>query len=184
MRKTTAAFIICAGALLIGCGGGSIKSPRLLTGLVVQPANADAAAPGGTAPFSATATFNQPPTSESYYPVQWSSSDASIATVDPNSGLATCVTAQGGPVSIIASGGGTQTSANLTCTPTVQVTGHCEYVCGSTRCGELTGYCSGTSGSACRRVYDPGSCPVGQPAKSMGTNSCGAGIDTLRTCGI
>lgn len=177
-----AIVMIGAVSLLNSCGGGSLQPPRLLIGLAVQPASADAVAPDGTAPFSATATFNQPPTTESQYPVQWGSSDASIATVDPDSGLATCVTTQSGLVSITASAGGTQASANLTCAPTVQLTGNCEYVCGSTRCGELTGYCSSISGNACRRVYDPGNCPLGQPAKSMGTNSCGAGIDTARPC--
>lgn len=60
-------------------------------------------------------------------------------------------------------------------------TGHCVYVCGSTRCGELTGYCSGSVNGACRSIYDPGQCPVGRPAGGYGS-SCGIGIDTTRAC--
>jgi hypothetical protein len=60
-------------------------------------------------------------------------------------------------------------------------TGHCVYVCGSTRCGELTGYCSGSVNGACRTTYDPGQCPVGKPAGGYGS-SCGEAIDTTRTC--
>jgi hypothetical protein len=59
--------------------------------------------------------------------------------------------------------------------------GHCVYVCGSTRCGMLTGYCAGSVNGACRRTYDPAQCPVGQPAGGSGS-SCGEAIDTTRTC--
>lgn len=60
-------------------------------------------------------------------------------------------------------------------------TGHCVYVCPAVRCGELTGYCSGSVNGACRRTYDPGQCPVGHPAGGYGS-SCGEAIDTTRTC--
>jgi hypothetical protein len=60
--------------------------------------------------------------------------------------------------------------------------GECIYVCGSTRCGELTGYCVGLSGGACRQAYDPVHCPTGQPAKKMGTGTCGDHLDTESSC--
>jgi hypothetical protein len=59
--------------------------------------------------------------------------------------------------------------------------GHCVWVCGSTRCGMLTGYCAGSVNGACRRTYDPAQCPVGKPAGGSGS-SCGETIDTTRTC--
>jgi hypothetical protein len=60
-------------------------------------------------------------------------------------------------------------------------TGHCVYICGSVRCGELTGYCAGSVNGACRKTYDPGQCPVGKPAGGYGS-FCGEGIDPTRTC--
>ena len=59
--------------------------------------------------------------------------------------------------------------------------GHCVFVCGSTRCGMLTGYCVGSVNNACRSTYDPAQCPIGQPAGGSGS-SCGEAIDTTRTC--
>jgi hypothetical protein len=61
--------------------------------------------------------------------------------------------------------------------------GLCIYVCGSVRCGELTGYCSISTGNACRQVFDPRHCPRGQPARSEGTDACGRSVDLARTCG-
>jgi len=62
-----------------------------------------------------------------------------------------------------------------------QQAGHCVFVCGSTRCGMLTGYCVGSVNGACRKAYDPAQCPIGQPAGGSGS-SCGVAIDTTRTC--
>jgi hypothetical protein len=62
-----------------------------------------------------------------------------------------------------------------------QQAGHCVFVCGSTRCGMLTGYCVGSVNGACRRTYDPFQCPAGKPAGGSGS-SCGEVIDTTRTC--
>ncbi len=59
--------------------------------------------------------------------------------------------------------------------------GHCVWVCGSTRCGMLTGYCAGPVNNACRSTYDPAQCPIGQPTGGSGS-SCGEAIDTTRTC--
>jgi hypothetical protein len=55
--------------------------------------------------------------------------------------------------------------------------GHCVFVCGSTRCGMLTGYCVGSVNGACRQTYEPTQCPAG----GFGS-SCGQSIDTTRTC--
>lgn len=180
-KRVPLAVMICTVSALTSCGGVSIQPQRLLTNLSVQPATADAVEPDGTMPFIATATFNDPPATETNYPALWVSSDPEVATVDQNSGVATCLT-QGGPVSITASAAGVKASASLTCSPSLTMTGNCVYVCGSSRCGELTGYCSGSVGGACRQAYDPVQCPVGRPAQSTATNACGAGIDTARTC--
>ena len=75
--------------------------------------------------------------------------------------------------------GGTATSSTSF---TVPAFGNCVYVCGSTRCGELTGYCASSGGEACHQGYDPVHCPVGQPAMSLGTDACGIPVDTERSC--
>jgi hypothetical protein len=59
--------------------------------------------------------------------------------------------------------------------------GHCVWICPSTRCGELTGYCVGSVNNACRSTYDPAQCPIGQPTRGSGS-SCGELIDPTRTC--
>jgi hypothetical protein len=164
-----------------GCGGSSIPS-RTLLNIAVQPGNGEATTPTGTLPFTAIGTFDQPPTTQDNLNAQWSSSDKTVATVDPTTGLATCVSV-GGPVVITASSGAKQGTAQLTCSASVSPgSGHCVYVCGSTRCGALTGFCSSTQGNACRQVSALGSCPIGKPAGGTATDSCGVGIDTTRAC--
>jgi hypothetical protein len=164
-----------------GCGGYSTPARTLLS-IAVQPGNAEAATPAGTAPFTATGTFDQSPMTEDNLNARWSSSDTTVATVDPNTGLATCVSV-GGPVVITASSSAKQGTAQLSCSASLSSgSGNCVYVCGSTRCGALTGFCSSTQGNACRQVSALGSCPVGKPAGGTATDSCGVGIDTTRTC--
>jgi len=109
---------LCA-AFTLGCGGGagtSAPSGRNLLSLAVQPANAGVLQ-GTTVNFAATATFDQPPLTQSNYPAQWASSDVTLATVDGN-GVATC-RQLGGPVTITASAanknGGVTATATLTC---------------------------------------------------------------------
>jgi len=174
---------LCGLWLLSGCGGNSMSTPsRALLSVTVQPGSADATAPTGTLPFTATGTFDQPPTTQDSLSADWSSSDTSVATIDRSTGLTTCLSV-GGPISITASADGKLGSAQLTCLSSPPpVSGHCVYVCGSTRCGELTGYCSGSEGGVCRQGYDPAHCPKGQPAGGTATDSCGVGIDTTRTC--
>jgi hypothetical protein len=168
---------------LTSCGGSSMSVPaRQLTSISVQPANGEAVVASGTVPFSASGTFDQPPTAEDSLAVAWSTSDTTIATIDASGGAATCIAA-GGPVTITGSLSGKKGTATLTCVSAQPVaTGNCVYVCGSTRCGALTGYCSFSDGNACHQAYDPGSCPVGKPANGTATDSCGVGIDNTRSC--
>jgi hypothetical protein len=164
-----------------GCGGGTTPV-RALVSVAVQPANGEATAPTGTSPFTATGTFDQPPTTQDNLSAQWSSSDTTVATIDSNTGTATCV-GVGGPVTITALSVEKQGTAQLTCVSSTQVgSGNCAYQCPSTRCGALTGFCSISTGGACRQVYDPGQCELGKPAGGTATDSCGVGIDTTRTC--
>lgn len=174
---------IVMAVALTGCGGGSMSvPPRQLVTISVLPVNGDAIAPSGTIPFAASGTFDQAPTTEDGLTVQWSSSDSSVAHIDSSTGLATCLAA-GGPITITASFAGKRGSAILTClSSTPSTTGRCVYVCGSTRCGALSGYCSSSDGGVCRQAYDPGNCPVGKPANSTATDTCGVGIDTTRSC--
>jgi len=167
-----------------GCGGGLASGPpaRNLLSVSVDPASAEATAPTGTLPFTATGTFDEAPTTQDNLTVQWSSSDPATATIDSSSGVATCVAA-GGPVTIMASSGQKQGTAQLNCLAAPQPgSGNCVYICPSTRCGSLTGYCSLSTGGQCRQVYDPVSCPRGMPAGGSATDSCGVGVDTSRTC--
>lgn len=106
-----------ASLLLASCGGGG-GGPRQLIAISVQPASGQAIAPDGTVPFSATGTFDQAPTTQANLPVQWASSDSTIATIDANTGIATCLVV-GGPVIVTASaagrGGTVHSSSTLAC---------------------------------------------------------------------
>jgi len=122
MKSTTrialSGVLFAHALLLMSCGaGGAVIGPRQLTSLAVRPGNAGAS-PGATFPFSATGTFNQVPFTQEKMSAHWTSSDPGIATIDPASGLATCV-ALGGPVTVRASsagkGGEVLGSASLTC---------------------------------------------------------------------
>jgi hypothetical protein len=87
--------------VLVRCGA----QPRQLIAVAAQPSNGDAIAPTGTLPFTAAGTFNEAPITQTNLTALWTSSNSSLATIDPNTGLATCVAA-GGPVTITASGAG------------------------------------------------------------------------------
>ncbi|MGA8309990.1 MAG: hypothetical protein WB755_08165 [Terriglobales bacterium] len=86
------------------CGGGASFASRQLVALAVKPSPANAVQ-GGTVTFSATGTFDQAPTTQTNFTAQWASSDPNIATVDPNTGTATCV-GLGGPINVTASAAG------------------------------------------------------------------------------
>jgi hypothetical protein len=179
------ACLISYGALLMSCGGGSFQ-PRRLIALSVLPSDAVASVPG-TLPFSATGTFDSAPTTQANVAAQWSSPDQSVATVDPNTGIATCVAA-GGPISVTATasgkGGMLHSSATLTCTVSPPpLTGHCA-VNGTA----LTGACWINS---CSTVVDAAHCPAGQRPVTAKTvvRICIPGppilttIDEGRSCG-
>lgn len=110
------------GMVLASCGGGGGATigggTRQLIGVSVQPGSGQAVAPNGTVTFSATGTFDQAPTTQSSLPVQWASSDSNVASIDPNTGIATCL-AVGGPITVTASaagkGGMIHGSGTLTC---------------------------------------------------------------------
>lgn len=109
------------GMALVSCGGGGASigvGPRQLIGVSVQPGSGQAVAPNGTVTFSAIGTFDQAPTTQSSLPVQWASSNSNVASIDPNTGIATCQAA-GGPVTVTASaagkGGTIRGSGTLTC---------------------------------------------------------------------
>lgn len=108
------------GVVLASCGGGATigVGTRQLIGVSVQPGSGQAIAPNGTVTFSATGSFNQAPTTQSSLPVQWASSDSKVATIDPNTGIATCLVV-GGPITVTASaagkGGMIHGSGTLTC---------------------------------------------------------------------
>ncbi len=101
----TLSMAMMVAALLSGCGGTSKTQERQLVSISIQPGNAQAVAPDGTIAFSAVGNFNQAPLIQTNFAVQWSSSDSSVATVEPATGLATCATV-GGPVTIVGSAPG------------------------------------------------------------------------------
>lgn len=168
------------------CGGGQSDQSRQLVAMTVQPSNGDAIAPSGTLPFTATGTFNQPPTTQTNLTAQWTSSNASVATIDASTGLATCVTV-GGPITITASatgnGGTLSASAMLGCSsgPPVGELGHCQLANNT-----LTGYCLGVRSGFCHEAYDPNNCPPGQPPTTQGQFLCGSSgnfsVDGSRDC--
>jgi hypothetical protein len=110
------------GMVLASCGGGGTPpigvGPRELIGVTVQPGSGQAVAPNGTVTFSATGIFNLAPATQPSLPVQWASSDSNIATIDPTSGVATCLLV-GGPITVTASvagkGGMLHGSGTMTC---------------------------------------------------------------------
>lgn len=103
---------------LASCGGGASMGVRQLVAITVQPRNAQAIEPGGTVPFTATGTFDHAPITQTDLPVAWASSDSNLATIDPNTGIATCL-AEGGPITMTASaagkGGAIHAAGTLAC---------------------------------------------------------------------
>jgi Bacterial Ig-like domain (group 2) len=112
-RGTTAAIaagallmsLLALGTLLASCGGGAGMGLRQLVAITVQPGNGQAIEPGGTVSFTATGTFDQAPITQTDLHAEWASSDSSVVTIDPNTGIATCL-AVGGPISVTASAAG------------------------------------------------------------------------------
>lgn len=166
--------------VLAGCGG-SAPQPRTLLSVAVQPNSATAVKNRGVA-FSATGTFNQAPTTQTNLTATWASSDVTIATIDPATGLASCV-AVGGPVTVSASvtaatGGVQQASGTLTCNDWSTVPrGRC--VVDSNNA--LTGQCAGPQAfhSGCVVTTDTATCSPGQQSTSTQMVSCGTGATAM-----
>lgn len=178
--------LVLVTVALENCGGtnASMQSRQLIA-IEVQPSNGDATVPG-TQPFTAAGTFSQPPVTQSNLSAQWTSSDSTVASIDPNTGLATCLTV-GGPVTVTASVTGNKgylkASAILNClSHSGSGMGHCQIGID----GTLNGQCLGVRGGICRSAYDPNNCPLGQPPTSQGQFSCGSSgnfkVDGTRDC--
>jgi hypothetical protein len=170
--------------VMASCGGGGHPA-RHLTSLTVQPSDAEAVAPEGTTPFTAIGTFDQAPITQSVMVAQWTSSDSSIATIDANTGMATCL-ASGEPITITATAakvaGSVQGSGILTCLPSrPSGQGRCVVQADST----MSGYCVGVRGLLCRQAYDPPPGPPGQPPTPVEGEQCAQTtiiVDVSRSC--
>ena len=165
---------------LMSCGSANTLPPHKLVEIGVDPFNGDAVAPTGTLPFSADGTFNVPPNTETNLSVQWSSSNPNVATIDLSSGLATCIEV-GGPVSITAAASGLKGSATLSCLASPPPSGHCVAPCEGDRCGQFTGFCSGSDSGVCRKAFDGLHCPSGHTNNTV-QDSCFATVDPTTTC--
>jgi uncharacterized repeat protein (TIGR03803 family) len=99
-------------------------------------------------------------------------SDTKVTATVPSGAVA-------GRIAITTPGGVASSSGKFTLSSALS--GHCEYVCGSTRCGALTGNCVGSVGGSCQKRSDSLECPIGHPAKNPVTR-CGVGVDLDRTC--
>ena len=191
----TLSIFMAVAALLSGCGG--TPKERELVSISVQPGNAQAVVPGGTIAFSAVGNFNQAPLTLPNFAVQWSSSDSSIAVVDPATGLATCATV-GGPVRIVGSApakaGAVTGYGVLTCqlssnpvvkfsTPTVGVL--CQNadfppVCNCTYTPERGVTVTNVGGAS----LDIGTITLRDGKHFSQTNSCSATLGTGQSCEI
>ena len=163
---------------LTGCGGtSSPPQPRVLLSIAVQP-NSASAIKNRYVAFSATGAFNQAPTTQTNVSATWASSDATIATVDPATGLANCV-AVGGPVTISASvtssGSMKQASASITCNPWATIPlGMCLVDSNNA----LTGQCASAqffNPKYCVVSTDNVACIPGHPSTSTQIRACGSG---------
>jgi hypothetical protein len=185
-RLGSAKFLLCATVgiflfvfVLWGCGGSNSPTPpRVLISVSVQPNSASAVKNRGVA-FSATGTFNQTPTIQAYLNAAWASSDVTIATIDPASGLASCVSV-GGPVTVSASvtaaaGGIKQSSGALTCNDWSTIPrGRCVVDSNNV----LTGQCAGPQflfPENCSVTTDTATCSPEQQSTSTQNISCGTG---------
>lgn len=124
--------------------------------------------------FSATGTYDQAPTMQTNVPAQWTSQYPNVASIDPNTGTATCLT-MGVNVLISATAAGKsgpiQASTLLNCLiPASQLKGHCLIDPSN---NTLTGGCVDGEIVRCFVAEDLTHCPVGQPAVNPGADhSC------------
>jgi len=93
------AFVSAVLALFAACGGSS----NTIQSVQVSPQNAQGNAPNGSVGFTATGTFKEGQSRllTSQDGIRWTSSNTTVATIDPTGGLATCLTE--GTVTITAS---------------------------------------------------------------------------------
>ena len=125
--KLAVTMLVCAGlGFLLACGG----SADTIQTVSVSPPQAQGTAPNGAVNFTATGTFanNQSRLLTSQDGLMWTSSNTSVATINPLTGQGTCLTE--GVVTITASvpadltfGAGGHTSSNkVSGTATLQCT--------------------------------------------------------------
>jgi hypothetical protein len=109
MKLMVPILVLSLAVVATGCGS---NSPRSLQSVVANPASADAQTfPNGKVQFTPTGIFDKVPTRVTPLPLcsapnsgatcitAWSTSDARIATID-QSGVASCLPGQSGPVTI------------------------------------------------------------------------------------
>jgi len=186
--------VITGGAflLLASCGGAG---PRQLIGISVQPVSGQAIAPDGTVPFSATGTFDQAPSTQANLPVQWTSSDATIATIDPNTGIATCLVV-GGPITVTASAAGRGGTVHGSSTLACQISPHpvvkldpaslvfsCRLTAAGCQCETITGTTLTNVGGATLTVNSIG-IPFPYDLNFHHTDTCGTSVEPGQSCSI
>ncbi len=126
MKYLITAFACAVLAVFSACGGSSntIKSVQ------VSPQNAQGNAPDGTVGFTANGTFDsgQSRLLTSQDGLAWSSSNTAIATINPATGQAICLTdgtvtiTAGVPSDLTFQGGGHTSSMNVNGTSSLQCT--------------------------------------------------------------
>ncbi len=123
--KFALSMLACAGlALLLACGGSS----DTIQSVQINPQQGQGTAPNGAVGFTATGTFkdNHSRLLTSQDGLTWTSSNTTVATINPLTGQATCLT--GGDATITAAvpsdltfqGGGHTSSTNVNGTATLQ----------------------------------------------------------------
>ena len=117
MRKLFLLFL--TSIVLAGCSGGGGGGNKVLASIAISPADNRIAA-GTTRQFTATGTYSDSSTQVLTTSVAWNSSDPSIATIDPISGMVTAVAA--GTTTIKATSGTISGTTTVTVPPTTLVT--------------------------------------------------------------
>lgn len=166
--------------------------PRQLVAITVQPGNGQAIEPGGTVPFTATGTFDQAPITQTNLAVQWASSDSNVATIDPNTGIATCL-AEGGPITMTASaagkGGTVHAAGTLACQVSPNPVVKLDPTSLAFNCTEHFPVCSCTPPQTVT-LTNVGGAALGidsivtDDSIFSQSNTCGASVDAGQSCAI
>jgi preprotein translocase subunit Sec61beta len=90
--------VLFAMMSISGCG----SSAPVLQSIAVTPSPANGTVGGATVPFTATGAFSDGTHSTTISGLAWSSSDTNTATIDPTTGVATCVAANASAITITA----------------------------------------------------------------------------------